>query len=114
MSLKASALCLLLATSFGALAQEGPTPWAVELSAAKSAFTSGKYDIAVEKYREALRKADEAQVAPAVVLPILKSLAAALRTNADPAGAQKVLERALALIIEAQGVQSVETAPLLS
>ena len=113
-SAKTSALCLLVGLSFHALAQEGPAPWAVELSAAKTAFTSGKYDVAVEKYREALQKADEAQAAPTVTLPILRALAASLRTNADPAGAQKILERMLEHDHRGQGVQSIETAPVLS
>lgn len=112
MSLKTSALLLLVIHQ--ALAQDAPLPWAVELSAARTAFSAGTYAVAAGKYREALQKAEESQAAPEVILPILRALASALRTNADPAGAQKVLERALTMIVEARGVQSVDTAPVLS
>jgi tetratricopeptide (TPR) repeat protein len=113
MSLKTSIL-VLLAWCLQGSAQERVEPWAPEMFAGKVAFTSGKYEVAVEKYREALKKADEAQTPPATLLPILKSLAGALRTNADAAAAQQILERMLALTVEVHGARSLETAPVLS
>ena len=109
-----SLILLLIASCFQTYAQDAATAWAPELNAAKAAFTSGKYALAIEKYREALKKAEEGGSTPTALVPLLRSLALALRTNADATGAQQVLERTLKTLIQTHGVDSVETAPVLS
>lgn len=114
MSLKRAIVLLCGALCWPGLAQNADPPWSAELNAARTAFSAGKYPVAVEQYRQALKKAEEASAPQAVLIPILKLLASALRTNADPAGAQQILERVLALMKESSEVTNADTARVMS
>lgn len=105
---------LLIGLGCQTYARPQNTGWTAEMNAGRAAFSAGKYPLAAEKYLDALIKAEGVAAPRAEILPILRAFAASLRSNADAAGAQQVLDRILANVKEAHGEMHLETAAVLS
>jgi tetratricopeptide (TPR) repeat protein len=106
---------LFLVTSCLAVRAQDAPPWISEMNAGKAAFSAGKYAAAAQKYAEALAKAEISGADTKALLPILRAFATTLRTNNDPAGAQQIVERTIAILKETSASEpNLEVANALS
>ena len=103
-------LCACLLLQLSAQTTDPAAAWKSEVAAGTRASGAGQYAQATALYRTALAKAEESQAAPELLLPILKLLAASLRTEGMTTESEQVLTNVLKLVQDLHGEVSVQAA----